>query len=472
MFNFAPAGNGYKSYYKNCYPFTTIIFHSYKEFYRMKYFLTMLSFLLFSGCLQAQDGKTLTLSEAIDMGVKHSKVLQLSRARLEEATAAVREAEQRKLPDVKASASYLRVANPNIDLKSQKEGNGNQPDTTTTTTPKVSQAAYGIVNVSLPLYSGLRLKYGIEASKFLEEASKLDVDHDKEGVIINIVDAYNNLYKAGLQIDVINSSLQQAQQRVTDFSNLEKNGLLARNDLLKAQLQVSNIQLNLLDAQNNQQLNTIVLNLLLGMPDSTKLALDSSSFATLPALGSSDDYRQQALQNRKDLQAVDYRVKAQGSSVKSAQGEKYPSIALTGGYVAADIPNVLTIYNAVNVGVGLSYDLGSLWKTDAKVAQAKARQKQAEANRSELSDQIELQVGRAYLAYSSSLEKIKVYRLAIDQSEENYRITKNKFDNSLATTTDLLEAEAAQLQARLNYTSAKSDAAVAYKRLQQAIGIL
>ena len=70
------------------------------------------------------------------------------------------------------------------------------------------------------------------------------------------------------------------------------------------------------------------------------------------------------------------------------------------------------------------------------------------------------------------MKKINVYQQTIDQAEENYRITKNKFDNSLATTTDLLEAEVAQLQARLNYTTAKSDAAAAYKRLQQAIGAL
>ncbi len=438
----------------------------------MKSYLFTLSLLLSVIFLHAQSGEALTLDKAIELGVKNSKQLQYSKARLDEATAAVKEAEQRKLPDVSASGSYLRVTNPTINLKSQKESGGGADTAQTTSTPKVSQAAYGIVNVSLPLYSGLRIKYGVEASKFLEKASGLDADNDREGVILNIIDAYNNLYKAGLQITVINSSLGQAQQRVKDFTNLETNGLLARNDLLKSQLQVSNIQLTLVDAKNNLQLNTIVLDLLLGFPDSTNIILDSASFANLPPLGSSDDYRQQALQNRKDLQAVDYRIKASGSQVKSIQGEKYPSIALTGGYVAADIPNVLTVYNAVNFGVGVSYSLSSLWKTDAKVQQAKARERQAQANRGELSDQIELQVGRAYLAYSSSLEKINVYQVAIDQAEENYRITKNKFDNSLATTTDLLEAETAQLQARLNYTTAKSDAAVAYKHLQESIGSL
>jgi outer membrane protein len=149
-----------------------------------------------------------------------------------------------------------------------------------------------------------------------------------------------------------------------------------------------------------------------------------------------------------------------------------PSVAITGGYVAADVPRFLTVYNAINVGIGVNYSLSSLWKTNAKVVQAKAREKELEASQSQLSDAIKLAVGKAYLNYISSNKKIDVYRVAVEQAEENYRITKNKFDNSLATTTDLLDAEVAQLQARLNYSFAKSDAAVAYKRLQQETGTL
>lgn len=64
------------------------------------------------------------------------------------------------------------------------------------------------------------------------------------------------------------------------------------------------------------------------------------------------------------------------------------------------------------------------------------------------------------------------YIKAIEQSEENYRITKNKHDNNLATTTDLLDADVANLQAHLNYTFARADALVAYNKLLQASGIL
>jgi outer membrane protein TolC len=68
--------------------------------------------------------------------------------------------------------------------------------------------------------------------------------------------------------------------------------------------------------------------------------------------------------------------------------------------------------------------------------------------------------------------QIEVYQKAIEQATENYRITKNKFDNKLVTTTDLLEADLAQLQAKLNHAFARVDAAIAYKKLQQTTGML
>ena len=65
-----------------------------------------------------------------------------------------------------------------------------------------------------------------------------------------------------------------------------------------------------------------------------------------------------------------------------------------------------------------------------------------------------------------------MYAKAVDQAVENYKITKNKYDNSLATTTDLLDADVARLQAKLNYTLSKTDAIVAYNKLQQTAGLL
>ena len=118
----------------------------------------------------------------------------------------------------------------------------------------------------------------------------------------------------------------------------------------------------------------------------------------------------------------------------------------------------------------MAYSIGSLWKTKAKIQGAEARARQLVASEELLNDNIRLQVNRAYLNWLSSQKKIEVYAKAIDQANENYRIVKNKYNNSLATTSDLLEADVAQLQARLNYTSARADAVVIYNQLLLASG--
>ena len=414
----------------------------------------------------AQNTKMITLDQAVQMSLKTSNQLKVDNAKVEEATGYTHETWNNHLPDVKASGSYLRVSS-SVDLKVKlgSGGSGSAPAI------KVNQAAYGIINASIPVFSGLRIKYGVEAARYMEQESKLDVANDKEEVIMNTASAFSNLFKAREYVNLVKENLNQQQKRVADFTNMEKNGLLARNDLLKAQLQQSNVELALLEAENDLQMTYTNMDLMLGLPEGTQLIPDTSGFHLADA-GSLVQWEQTALQNRKDMSALSFREKAAATAIRSTKGEYYPGIAITGGLIAADIPNLLTVNDALNVGIGLQYNFGSLWKTGAKVAQANARLHQVQANESMLTDRIRLDVTQAYQNYILSLKKIGVYRTALDQANENYRITKNKYDNSLVTTTDLLEADVAQLQAQLSSLLSKADALVAYKKLQQTAGTL
>ena len=436
---------------------------------RLKIVLAALTITLAS-LTNAQDKKPLSLNEAIDLSIKNSKQLKINRARVEQASAQVKEAIQRRLPDASVTGSYIYLTNPIVSLKTK--GNSSNGSSGGAATPKVNQAMYGILNASLPLYAGGRIRYGIESAKYLAQAEELNAENNKEDAIENTIEAYINLYKAGAAVRLYDSNLVQARERVKDFTNLEKNGLLARNDLLKAQLQESNVELALLDARNNWELANVNMNLMLGLPEKTILTPDSNIINQNFSVNALDDYVQSAIKYRKDVEALGLRKQASDVGVKAAKGDLFPSIALTGGYIAADVPGVLSIANAANVGVGIKYDIGSLWKNKAKVEEAEGRSKELVATQELMNDNIRLQVNKAYLNWLSSQKKIDVYAKAIEQANENYRIVKNKYSNSLATLTDLLEADVAQLQANLNYSFAKADAIVVYNQLLQASGIL
>jgi outer membrane protein len=423
----------------------------------------------------SQEKKVLSLPDAIDLSIKNSKQLKLNTAKIKEASGAVQEALDRQLPDVTASGSYLRLTNAKVDMKTKttsSSSGGSTGGTSSGSGGKVNQAAYGILNASLPLYAGGRIKYGIESSKFLEQATKLDAENDKDKVVLNTLEAYDNLYKAKSAVQLVQASLEGARQRVTQFANLEKNGVLARNDYLKAQLQASNTELGLLDAENNWKLANINMDLMLGLPETTELITDSTNWTSALPLKNVEDYVQEGLQKRKDLEALSYRRRAAETGIKAVAAEKYPSLALTGGYVALDVPNAIAIYNAANIGLGVQYSLSSLWKNKAKVDQAKAREEGVVASEEMLADAIRLQVYQAYQNYLSQVKKIDVYSVAVAQAEENYKILQNKYNNGLATVTDLLDADVARLQANLNLANAKSDAAVGYNRILQTAGVL
>lgn len=435
--------------------------------HKLKCLLAVILISFTVGQASAQEAKGLTLQRAIDLGLKNNKNLRISNAKIEEATAMLKEATDRQLPDLTVSGSYLWLpVNPNINLKTGSGSSGGG------SSPSVHQAVYGMASLSLPVYAGGRLKYGIESAKYLEQAAKLDADNDHDEVIFNTMKAYLNLFKSFQAVKLVKENLQSSLSRDTNFINLEKNGLLARNDLLKAQLQTSNIELSLMDAENNNKLAMVNMNLMLGLPENDSIILDTSSIDKRQELKNFSDYETAALQNRKDIQAVGFRKKAAATAIKSAKAETYPTVALTGGYIAADIPHFLTITNAVNIGVGVKYNLASLWKTNTKLQEAKAREKQVIAGEEILNDNVRFAINQDYQNYLLSRKKIEVYEKALEQATENYRITNNKYANSLVTLTDLLDADVLKLQAQLNIISVRADALLAYKKILLTAGLL
>ncbi len=424
----------------------------------------LLLFLILGSKILAQETRTLTLDQAVELGIQNSKSLKIDEAKILEAKANYLAAKNNKLPDFNVSASALALANAKVDLKILPSSGGS--------TPTPNSAYFGTANFSLPLYAGGKIKYGIQSTEYLIEAAKLSTENDKTAVAYNISQAYNNLFKANQTIIVLKENLKASQERDQNFLNLENNGIIARNDRLKANLQTSNIELQLLDAENNYNIANINMNLLIGIPENTILQIDPSYISEAGLDENVDYYLAEAMQNRKDLQVLDQQKKAAELGIKSAKAENLPTVALTAGYIAADVPKIMTAYNVANIGVGVQYNLANLWKKNSSLAKAHSQVQILDATQNQVNDQIKLEVNRDYQNYIFSKRKIEVYQKAVEQANENYRITKNKYNNGLETITNLLDADAAQISANVNVLNSEADAALAYRKLLQTTGKL
>lgn len=416
---------------------------------------------------QAQQVKVLTLAEAMQLGVTNSNQLMLSEAKIAEAQAKVSQARDQAWPEFGVSGTYMRINQPKVTFanppkegeKSPLAGLGN-----------LSSIGLAQASASVPIFAGFKIHNNKRMAHYLEEAARYDAATTEASVKLNTAKAFYQYYELQETYKVLVENLKQQEERVKEFKNLEQQQLLARNDRLKAELLVNNVKLSLTEVDNNVSLAAYNLVLLLGLPDYTTITLDTTGMFSEHALAAWDEYLQGGLANRNDLKSLGSQQQAAAMNYAIAKAGRYPSLALTGGYINAYIPNVLTVNNALNAGISLKYSLTGAIHAAHVMHAASARQKQVEASQRITSDQISLDVKRKYLNVIKAQEKLVLMQQAIEQAQENFDITKNKFTIGLVILSDYLDADVLLLQAQINYATAKADGMIAYLELQESAG--
>jgi outer membrane protein TolC len=323
----------------------------------------------------------------------------------------------------------------------------------------------------MPLFNGNKINYSIKANEYLVKAAELDANANKNELILNTIQAYTNLYKCTTSLTLIKENKTQANKRLKDIEQLYKNNIVSRNDLLKAQLQVQQVELQELEVSSELELSKISMNLLLGLASTNPIDVDSNYTNQLQidqlTINSIDYWENLVMQERPELLSLNNRIEASKKNVQILKSDNYPSFALSGGYIYADINNFLGISNALNGGIAMRYSISSLWKGSEKITQAKSKTMELELMKSQLSDQVKLQVNKSYQQFVVAKQKINVFRNSIQQVSENYKIVESKYKNNLATVQELLDADVLQFQAKVQYEFAKADATIAYYHLLQ-----
>jgi len=422
--------------------------------------------------LQAQSVKRLTVKEAIDLGVANSKQLIVSNAKVKEAQAKVQQANDKVIPEVGVSGTYLHLNTPTVSMANEASGNGGSSDSPLAALSNIHDVALVQVSASWPVFNGFRTRNTRVMSEYLEQAAQYDAQTTRSNVALTTAKAIYQYYELLETRRTIEENLKQEQQRVTEFKNQEEQNLLARNDRLKVELQANNVELALTDVNNSVKLAEYNLTILLGLPEETTLELDTAGMFELAALTTWDQYLQTGLENRTELKSAAVQLKAGESNYKIAKANRLPTVALTAGYVNAFIPNVVNVTNALNGGVSLKYSITGALHASHGMQEARSRVEQAEASRQLATDQVKVDIRGKYLNCQKSLEKLAITKKAIDQAEENYQISQNKYKNGLLILSDYLEADVALLQARINYATARAESMIAYYELQNSVGTL
>ena len=413
----------------------------------------------------AQEKKSLTLDEAINMAWLKSNEVSLANSKADTKKYELQAVKNERYPDVKVSGQYQHLTKATINLKLNNTSASSEPS------PVVNQLLLGQANATLPVFAGFKIQNSIIALDNMYQAETANAMQTKEEVAMQVVNYYARLYKAQKTVELLKENQKSTLQRAVDFTALEKNGIIPRNDLLKAQLQVSKLQLSLDRA--NSDLNNVNYELvsLLKLDPKINLIIRESDFADFQMINIPTN-ESIALESRKDLEAVRLQEKASLANIKVAKSAYYPQVAIIGGYTSLGLKNVVTVQNAINIGVGFSYDLSGILKngTNVKIAESKALEVQNSENL--LTDYIKIQVQKAIEDYDLAIKQDLVYNEAVDQASENYRIIKEKYDNGLSDTNDLLDADVEQLGSKINKALAKANVIQKYYELLSVSGQL
>ena len=414
--------------------------------------------------IAAQERTSLTLDEAIHIAWTKSNEVSLADSKVNSSKYELQSKKNAQYPDLKLSGQYQNFLDPKVDIKFAQSGTG-------APFPSGNQLLIGQLSASLPVFAGFKIQNNIKISENLYQAQTATAMQTKEEIAMRVVNYYASLYKAQKTLELLKDNQKQADQRVLDFTELEKNGIIPRNDLLKSQLQVSKIELSIDEMNNNLNVVNYYLVSLLKLPTDTKLKINESDFINFQTNNVPTDEKP-ALENRKDLEAINYQEKASEAGVKMAKGAYYPTVSILGGYASLDLQNVISVQNAVNFGVGVSYDLSGILKNGSTVKMAESKSVEAQNYKEILTDNIKVQVKKAIEDYNLALKQNEVYLEAATQSLENYRIVKDKYDNGLSNTNDLLEADVEQLSSKINKALARANIIQKYYELLSTTGQL
>lgn len=415
--------------------------------------------------------KTISLEEAVSLGIQNSKQLKLSQHQVDQANSQLEQAKDASLPSAKVSVGYSHalMLSQSLYLPSS---DGSDPKKLVL--PFDNSLYQATLSINQPIFAGNQYKYARQSAQLMIDMSKLDAEKDKEEIAYNIISAYINYYKLRQNQKILTQNLEDIDHKLEEIKKFESQGLATKNDVLRFELEKSNMKLSAIELENNRKIVNYNLNVMLGLSDSTVLE-EQDVIYKLDMNDSFENYLASALKDRKEFGTLQYQDKLSDISINKIKDERLPTIGVGGNlYYINPTKNVLpkpgTYLAPFIVGVNVGWDIASLYKNKNKVNEAKIQKEEITDRRKIIQDQVKTEVNKGYMQYKLALEKIVILQDAITQAIENERITESKFQNNLATTTDRIDAQTLLYQARINLELAKSDATAAYYTLLKSTG--
>ena len=413
----------------------------------------LIACLIISGLLQAQETQQISEAEVIEAVKANNLSLQINEKEADVKQAQYRRSNAAFLPQVQVSHDFYRTNNP-VFAFSAKLNQGiftqadfdvaklNDPDgiSNFTTTLQVQQP---LLNLDKLIQR--------KSARYAQEAQELKNQFKEDALIVKTKSVFMQLQLAYASEQVLKEAKKTAQEGYKVTKDFYENGYLDKSDLLKAEVRSSTVENQLEAARNGIQNVSDQLNFLMQSETSKKL-VPSESLQMIDLFEQKEEDID--LENTTDVKAMQKKQRSYDKLYESKKFNFLPRLNAFGNIQYFDNDVFQTGNDSYFFGASLQWDLFKGYQNIGKLQETKAKADRAKLEYEEYVDDKQNKVNKVLRALSLAENKIRRNKLAKEQAVESLRIIKDRYDEGLEKTADLLQAQSLAAQKRLAYLQA------------------
>jgi outer membrane protein len=412
---------------------------------------------------------SISLSQAIDLGVKNSYKLRSSTLGVEVGEENIKQKKTDRLPDINLGLNGYLINDPTLF----NEKMFGDPEKVDYTPYQVSSSLVA----SQVIFSGNRIRNSINQEVLQKNISEFLAARTSADVKMTVIREYLRLYTLIKDYQVNVQTINQIELRLKTLRSKFSNGQVVKNDVSRSELQKSDFELKLLRTVSDASTSNYFLTLLLGLSQDAVIQVDTAYNYASDTLFVFDDVLLTAFQNRPEYRIAETNKELSENTLKIVKGGYYPTINGTGLYglqnpVPGTFPPEPKFLSFFTVGVGVNYSIGSFYKLrHQKLSSGLALQRELE-NIKALEVELSEEVKTEFSQYELQRQALTIYNKKVRYAGDNYKIIQSRYYNDLALISDIVDAELEYNQARLDLIKGQVQTRLHYYQLLKAIGKL
>lgn len=412
-------------------------------------------------CAVGQNTRVVTLDEIFESAERNSAQLRPALTAQEEARCETSVAHSGYLPDINASLSLSYIG----------DGFTTKRDFSDYQKAEIPHFGSGIgINIAQPLYTGGAITSAIDIAELKSTAARFAADLQRDNIRFQLAGFYLDIYKCSNLRAVLIQNIAQARKMLQEMQARYEQGVALQNDITRYELLVSNLELQLIKINNVIDILNGNLSAMAGFPSDLKIIPDSTILAKSLPRQNEGWWQIEASQNSPSLQMARTGVDISRKAERLTRSEYLPKIGLQAawtldGPILVEVPPINRNMSYWYVGLGVSYNISSLFKTNKAMAKSRVATQKSIDDLAAASENVELAVRADYIRYLEAYEELKTRQKSVELAERNYTTTSTRYSADMALITDLLDAANAKLDAEQQLVNARINIIYNYYKL-------